>query len=213
MGSQPSPPRTSPRRRLLLAALAAAALLGVVVALIVVLTGDSGPDFRGTPPPARLIAAPFELQDQTGAVVRGDELRGRVVLLTFLSTNCRAECPPTASTIRVAMDELSDEERAEVVALAISIDPEFDSAETATEFVRARRLDGLMQYLVGSLEELEPVWEDYAVLSSVDTGSSDNHSVPVRIFDRDGVWVVSLRSNDDLTAENLAHDLREVLAN
>ena len=133
------------------------------------------------------------------------------MLLTFLSTNCRAECPPTASTIRVAMADLTPEERADVVAIAISIDPEFDTPEAAVEFLAERELNGVLRYLVGTAEELQPVWDDYLVRSSIDTGSSDNHSVPVRLYDREGVWVSSLRSGDQLSADNLVHDVREAL--
>ena len=211
MGSSPSPPGTSPRRLVLAVALAVVAAVGLAVGLAIALSGDDAPSFRGSAPPARLVAPAFTLQDEGGTPVHGDDLRGRVVLLTFLSTNCRAECPPTASTIRVALNDLTAEERADVVALAISIDPEFDSAVSAAEFLRERELTGLMRYLVGTVEELQPVWDDFAVLSSIDTGSSDNHSVPVRIFDRDGIWVSSLRSVDDLTPDNLVHDVREAL--
>ncbi len=185
--------------------------IGVVTGVVVATGGNDAPDYVGSPPPVRLIAPPFALVDESGDIVTSDDLLGRVVLLTFLSTNCRAQCPPTASTIRVAMAELTADERAEVVAIAISIDPEFDDAEAATDFLDERRLTGAMSYLVGTVEQLDPVWEDYGVLSSVDTGSSDNHSVPVRIFDRDGVWVASLRSGDDLSADNLVHDVREAL--
>ena len=203
----------SPRRRLILVAgLGAVVAIALAVGLVVALAGSDAPDFRGSAPPARLVAPPFTLADQLGDVVRGDELRGRVVLLTFLSTNCRAQCPPTASTIGVAMGDLTVEERAQIAAIAISIDPEFDSAAAAAAFLEERELAGVLRYLVGSVEELQPVWDDYLVLSSLDTGSSDNHSVPVRLFDREGVWVSSLRSGDDLTADNLVHDLREALA-
>lgn len=192
-------------------ALSAALAVALVIGLVVALAGSDSPSFRGSPPPARLIAAPFTLLDERGERVESERLRGRVMVVTFLSTNCRAQCPPTASTIRVAMAELSPEERADVAALAISIDPAFDTAEAAVGFLEERGLTGLMRYLVGSADELQLVWDDYAVLSSVDTGSSDNHSVPVRIFDRDGVWVSSLRSGDDLSADNLVHDVREAL--
>lgn len=182
-----------------------------MIAMVVGLRGNETREFLGSAPPVRVIAPEFALRDQSGRPVTSENLQGRVVVMTFLSTNCRAECPPTASTIRVAMRDLTENERAQVATVAISIDPEFDTPAAAVEFLAERQLDGVMRYLVGTLEELQPVWEAYAVRSSVDTGSSDNHSVPVRIFDRDGVWVSSLRSGDDLSADNLVHDVREAL--
>ncbi len=172
MGSDHSPPGPGPRRRLLLvAALGAILAIALVVGLLVASAGSDAPAFRGSAPPVRLVAPSFALADERGTLVRGDELRGRVVVLTFLSTNCRAQCPPTASTIRVAIAELREEERADVAVLAISIDPEFDTAAAATEFLDERRLAGVLRYLVGTVEELQPVWDGYQVLSSVDTGS------------------------------------------
>jgi len=197
----------------LILVLGLAAAIGVIAGVLVAVSGSDAPDFIGSPPPVRLVAQAFALEDESGATVTREDMRGRVMLLTFLSTNCRAQCPPTASTIRVAMEGLTAEERAQIAVVAISIDPELDDAAAAVTFLEERRLTGVMSYLVGTVEELQPVWDDYGVLSSVDSGSSDNHSVPVRIFDADGVWVVSLRNGDDLNPENLIHDLREALPN
>lgn len=212
VGDSPSPSgRLAGRRLLLIIGIGLAVTIGVIAGVAVGPGGDDPPEFVGSPPPVQLVAPTYSLQDETGTTVDGDELRGQVIVLTFLSTNCRAQCPPTASTIRVAMEGLSAQEQSGVAVIAISIDPAFDDMQTASMFLEERRLTGVMHYLLGTAEELQPVWSDYGVLSSLDTGSSDNHSVPVRIFDRDGVWVSSLRSGDDLSADNLAHDVREAL--
>jgi len=214
VGETPSPRSDRSRRRLLLIlALGVVASLGVIAGVLVAVSGSDAPDFVGSSPPARLVAPAFSLEDESGTTLTREDIGGRVMLLTFLSTNCRAQCPPTASTIRVAMEGMTAEERTQIAVVAISIDPEFDNAAAAVTFLDERRLTGMMSYLIGTVEELQPVWDDYAVLSSVDSGSSDNHSVPVRIFDGDGVWVASLRNGDDLNPENLMHDLREALPN
>jgi hypothetical protein len=49
------------------------------------------------------------------------------------------------------------------------------------------------------------------VLPALDSGSSDIHSAPVRVYDRGGVWVSTQNAGADLTPENLAHDLRLAL--
>jgi hypothetical protein len=48
----------------------------------------------------------------------------------------------------------------------------------------------------------------FAVAASHDTGNSNMHSAPVRVYDRDGRWRSKLHSGVDLTPANLAHDLR-----
>ena len=109
------------------------------------------------------------------------------------------------------MNELSKEEIANVKAIAISVDPEFDTPEAAIQFLSKHKVQNLMLYLIGTPEELQPVWDNYSVLSAIDTGSSNSHSVPIRIFDRNGIWVSSLRNGEDLTPETLLNDIREAL--
>lgn len=41
--------------------------------------------------------------------------------------------------------------------------------------------------------------------------AADMHSAPVRIYDRDGLWVSTLHARADLTPENLAHDIEAAL--
>lgn len=38
------------------------------------------------------------------------------------------------------------------------------------------------------------------------------HSAPLRIYDRSGVWVATLHAGVNLSEENLLHDLRAALA-
>jgi hypothetical protein len=55
------------------------------------------------------------------------------------------------------------------------------------------------------------VWNEFQVLSSLESGHDTLHSAPVRIYDRRGMWVATLHAGADLTEANLAHDIRVAL--
>lgn len=172
--------------------------------------GEETIAYIGSRPPRGIAAPDFALRDQNGRSVRMRDLRGRAVLLTFLDTRCTDACPIVAVQLGRAYRSLGPAERRQLVMLAISVNPRDDTAPRARAFLERRRASEI-HYLLGSEGELRPVWRDYYVLSSLDSGNSDVHSAPVRIFDRDGTWVSTLRPGQDLTAANLAHDARQAL--
>src|SRR5207245_7634535 len=74
----------------------------------------SGPPpgvYRGSEPPAGIRLPAFSLRDDRGDVVGTSALRGKVVLVTFLDTDCKTKCPIFASELGVAMRPLSASER------------------------------------------------------------------------------------------------------
>ena len=133
------------------------------------------------------------------------------MVLTFLESKCTEACPVIASQVARALELLAPEERGDVAALGISTQPDDDTPASARAFLRVRRADGKLDYLVGTESELRPVWEQANILSALESGDADVHSAPVRIYDRDGAWVSTLHAGADLTAANLAHDLRVAL--
>jgi len=201
------------RIRLLVAVgLGALALAGAAAAALLILRpDDAAGDYRGSEPPARMTLPDFTLPDYTGASVSSQELRGKVVLLTFLDSQCTEACPIIASQIARTLERLTPEERAEIAPIAISTDPEEDTPEAVRSFLEKNRAAGTLRYLVAPVERLRPLWESFQIAASVDTGIDTLHSAPVRIYDREGVWVTTLHAGADLTMENLAHDLRLTL--
>ena len=199
------------RRPLLLAA---AGLAAVAVAVPVTLLAVSSPkerDYRGSRPPARLELPRFSLRDQGGRLVTSAGLRGQAVLVTFLDSRCRDACPVVAEQIRTGLARLDGAERVATVAIAISVQPQDDTPASVTAFLRRHRAERALRYLTGTEAELRPVWSSFQILPALDTGSSDLHSAPVRIYDRSGVWVSSQDPGADLTPANLAHDVRLAL--
>jgi protein SCO1/2 len=168
--------------------------------------------YRGGIPPARIELPEFTLRDYRGTMHRSADLQGKVVLVTFLDTQCRSSCPVIASQIGLALDRLTPDQLDDVVPIAITSDPPEDTPETVGSFLRRHRVEGRLRYLIGTVDELRPVWKAFQVAASFETGIDDLHSAPVRVYDRGGLWVSTLHAGVDLSPDNLAHDIGVALA-
>jgi protein SCO1/2 len=157
-------------------------------------------------PPSR--PRDFSLRDQDGGLVSLRALRGRIVVLTPMYTHCRDSCPLVAQQIRDAIGDLPADERDQITALALSVDPTNDSAKNARRFLLEQRVRGYLDFLVGSREELRPVWRAYGF--SPQTERLEHNSYVV-LIDRRGRQRVGFPIGF-LTPESLLHDLR-VLVN
>lgn len=201
--------------RVLVAAGAAAILLVAGVSALVAfrprdaaVTLPPRSPYRGSIPPPGIRAPDFTLHDYRGAAVSMRSLRGRVVVLSFVDTKCTEKCPIVTSVIALALRRLPPPIRREVVPLLITVSPRVDTPASVRRFLTARRALSV-DYLIGSVRVLRPVWKAYGILPAVDTGNADFHSSDVRIFNQDGVWVSTQHAGVDLTPQNLVHDIRE----
>ena len=141
-----------------------AALLAVAVLLVAACGED--PSFHGNT--LNVEQAPdFRLLDQHGNEVALSDFQGKVVALTFLYTYCPEICPGITEAIRKA-SVLLDDEADHLQFLAVSVDPERDTVETAFNYSSDTGLHNRWRFLVGSREELEPVWKAYWLDPSVD---------------------------------------------
>lgn len=177
-------------------------------------TGDAAADsYRGSEPPLRIELPRFRLIDHRGRQVASEGLRGNVVVLTLLDSQCEESCPIIASVVARTIDRLSQAERAQVRAVAISTDPGEDTPTSVGRFLASRRALGRLEYLVGDVQRLRRLWRRLHVLSSLESGNDALHSAPVRLYDRRLVWASTLHAGVDLSEENLLHDIRFALAN
>jgi protein SCO1/2 len=201
------------KARLVGAVVAAVAVVAVTVVVVLFVIGgeDDTASYRGSPPPPGIMLGQFELRDYTGVRVSREDLKGKVVLLTFLESKCKEACPIIASQVARTIERLPPEERRQVVAVAISTHPTDDTPASVGAFLRKQRAEGKLHYLIGSEQELRPIWQRFGVLSALDSGDADTHSASVHLYDRRGEWVASLHPGIDLTPANLVHDVSVAL--
>ncbi len=217
------------RTRILL--LASTTLLVLALALVVLLDGpsprsptgastaaagapavehaSSSSGFDGALLPGTVNAPAFTLTDQHGRRVSLGRYRGRVVILTFLSTACPPTCPLVAQQIRGALDELGRVGGHPVPVLIVSADPTADTPAAVRRFLAEASLTGRVEYLTGSRAELRRVWRAYNVVPTQLANPNSPHPAAVLLIDRRG-QERDLFQVEQLTPEALAHDVRRL---
>jgi protein SCO1/2 len=194
-------------------------LIGLLIALLVAIgvvlasragstaspspaASHAGP-FLGPTLPGGLRAGPFTLRDQRGRPVSLGQLRGRVVILTFIHSHCKDACPLMVEDIKGALNQMGSG-AAGIAAVGISVQPAEDTAASRAAFMRRHGMDQRMAFLSGPQRALQAVWRAYAIQPV--QGPVD-HSTFVLLIDRRGYERVGWPA-DQLTPEGLAHDLR-----
>jgi protein SCO1 len=211
-----------PRARgVVIAAAAMAVALAVALSLVIARTGgssnrsgpresaavgvDTGSGFSGAALPQPQPAYDFTLTDASGRAVSLVAMRGKVVVLAFLSSACGRTCVLIAQQIRGALDELTTP----VPALLVSIDPAADTPARRRTFLSSASLSGRAPFLSGPTGRLEAVWRAYHVQPLSAGAAQFERSAPVLLIDRAGRERV-LFGLEQLTPEGLAHDIRKL---
>jgi protein SCO1/2 len=158
--------------------------------------------FEGALLPPGVRTPRFSLRDQDGKRVSLAQYRGRTVIVTFLYSHCKTECPVQAQQIKGALDDLGRD----VPALAISVDPARDKPRSVKHFNREQGVSGRLRWVLGSERQLQRLWKGFAIVPQTD---GQNHLARIVLIDRSGVQRVGFPASQT-TPERLAHDLREL---
>ena len=111
--------------------------------------------------PPRTAPPGYRLPDENGVVRTATGARGKVLMLTFIFTQCRSACPKIAAEMRDAMVEAGSG----VEVHAISVDPENDTAEQSRAWLKRLGFPaGSAHLLRGTREQLEPVWDRFGIV-------------------------------------------------
>jgi cytochrome oxidase Cu insertion factor (SCO1/SenC/PrrC family) len=156
------------------------------------------------------IGGPFALIDQTGRQVSDADFRGKLLLVYFGYTFCPNVCPTTLFTIGQAMDRLTPDERKQVAAIFITVDPERDTQKVLAEYVANFSPD--LVGLTGSPDAVQAVEHEYHVYAKkhpeADGSYSVDHSSIIYLVDRTGKYRAILTAES--TAAQIVDGLRKL---
>ncbi len=166
-------------------------------------SGLQGTDLDSTPAPD------FHLKDQFGKQVSLSQFKGHPTVITFLYTHCHDVCPIVADKLHTVLQTLG-KDAPHVAILAVSMDPKGDTVSAALNFSRVHKLVNSWHFLVGTLNQLAPVWSSYTVDAQAATGSGIvTHSTFIYVIDKEGRERVLL--DNDFTVPQLTGDLKILL--
>jgi protein SCO1/2 len=176
---------------------AAAGVFGVWLATRGEESAAAGPHGAVRPPGARM--PDFALTNQDGQPVTAGSLRGRPVVFAFIYSTCKDVCPAQVQTIRGALDDLGHDVR----VVGVSVDPVNDTPHRARTFLLEQSMTGRMDFLLGSRDQLAPVWKAFGIAPQ--TKGRDHSSYTV-LVDAAGNQRIGFPASQ-LTSSALAADL------
>ena len=128
-------------------------------------SNDIPPGFHGqaTWPSGARPAPDFALTDQDGRTTSLASLRGRTVMLAFLSSRCAGACAREARSLGTALRLLP--QAAKPALVVVSVDPRRDGPGSVRAAARRWGFEGAAEWhwLVGTRSELAPVWRSYRI--------------------------------------------------
>jgi protein SCO1/2 len=187
-----------------------------LAAMIFAIVGASGNDgaapvvhapkssFEGALLPPGVRAPDFALRDENGRRVTMKEYRGKVVVVTFLYSHCKEECPVQAQQIKGALDDLGHG----VPALSVSVDPPGDRPQSVKHFNAKMGVTGRLRWVLGSEGQLSKLWKGFAIIPQ---SPDQEHMARIVLVDRKGMQRIGFPASQT-TPERLAHDIRQLQA-
>ena len=196
-------PRNVTRPLVIVGAFAASLVVGLSLMFLIMGGG------RNIAAPAA-IGGPFQLTDQSGAVVTEQSLQGRPTLIFFGFTDCPDVCPTSLFEISEVLRAMGKDADS-VNAYFISVDPERDNPATMKDYLSS--FDPHLKGLTGDPEVLAKVLTEYRVYAKKvplkDGDYTMDHTALVYLMDRNGRFVAPF--NLKRTPEEAAADLKKYL--
>jgi cytochrome oxidase Cu insertion factor (SCO1/SenC/PrrC family) len=127
-----------------------------------------------------LIGGPFTLTDQHGERVTEQDFAGRFMLVYFGYTFCPDICPTSLTVMTAALDQLPEEQAAQVVPILITVDPARDTVEQLASY--APLFHPRLVALTGSEDEVREAARAYRVYYHVPDAEGDDYTVDHSTF-------------------------------
>ena len=134
-------------------------------------------------------APDFTLLDSAGRRLALSELRGRVVLLSFIYTSCTTTCPLLTHQMALLEDRLRHAKLwpSSVSFVSVTVDPERDSAQALKDFARRfEATDPNWRFLREQSAQLRPVLAAYDEWTRPLPDGDLDHPARVYLIDRRG---------------------------
>lgn len=139
-----------------------------------------------------------------GESIDGDvslsDFKGKLVLLYFGYTSCPDICPTSLTTMKFALNELDDDQLAQIQPIFYSVDPERDSLQQLQ--IYSQFFSPLILGMTGSRQQIDNAIKQYgAYYRMVDQpdsamGYTVDHSSKIYLIDQQGEFLGTVSHNN-----------------
>jgi len=161
-------------------------------------------------------APEFVLTTQTGARLSLRDLRGKVVAVTFIYSNCVDTCPLLTAKLAGLQAKLGADFGPRVFFASVTVDPEHDTPEVLRRYAAAHGANPVgWAFLTGTPAEIRDVERRYGVFARKNPGGDVDHTFLTSLIDRNGVLRVQylgVRFNPDELLADIKSLVREARA-
>jgi protein SCO1/2 len=191
---------------------------GICIALFIALTTVGGPQpawghqssqssgLRKIGP-----APAFSLTTQDGGALSLADLRGKVVVVNFIFTNCADTCPLLTAKLVEIQDQLGRNFGAAVFFVSITVDPKVDHPEELRHYAEAMGSDlSGWAFLTGAPEKLRQAARQYGVVADKRPDGDVDHNLTSSIVDREGILRVQY-IGERFDQREFLHDLLDLI--
>ena len=133
-------------------------------------------------------APAFTLTTDTGESLALSDLRGKVLLVSFIYANCTDTCPVLTAKMRELQRRLGGEFGSRVYFVSITVDPEVDTPAVLHDYARAQgaNLDG-WSFLTGTPVQITDVIHRYGGFAKKSDRGDVDHLFLTSLIDRTGM--------------------------
>ena len=133
-------------------------------------------------------APEFTLTTQEGTQLSLQELRGKVVAVTFMYTSCGDTCPLLTARMVQLQSRLGADFGARVFFVAITVDPEQDTPEVLKRYAQTHGADLTgWAFLTGAPAEIRQVARQYGIYSKKTRLGQVDHTFLTSLIDHRGI--------------------------
>ena len=132
-------------------------------------------------------APAFSLTTQEGARLALQDLRGKVVAVTFIYASCSDTCPLLTAKLAGLQARLGTDFGAKVFFVAITVDPERDTPQVLQRYAQAHgaNLSG-WAFLTGTTAEIQQVARQYGIYYKKRPRGEVDHTFLTSLIDHRG---------------------------
>ncbi|PEE79866.1 SCO family protein [Bacillus toyonensis] len=156
----------------------------------------------------------FTFTDQNGKKFGSSELKDKVLVADFIFTSCETVCPPMTANMAKLQNMLQKEGIKDVEFVSFSVDPEVDTPEKITEFMKVYEMDAKRtHFLTGyTRPEIEKFAKDnfQTLVTKPENNTQVIHGTSFYLVDKDGKVVKKYSGLQNTPYEDMIRDIKRI---